>query len=346
MRCARWWRTGTKTAAWPRSAPRWRCCPASVSAHDRGLPGAVAMIDPGRLKTRLLICRRRSKADDGQGGVTRDYDDVATVWAAVIAAAGRARRREPMPTAPPCGGASCCAGIGADAAASPGRRRKNLSHRLDPRDRDGRIVEIDGAARGLISASACVRGDNAVSLFEGDSMSSAYVALRAAMHDALTADSALARHSAARTSMTCRRAMRRFLTSRSARRASPMRRATAATDAGAPADAACVVAAGRPQGGAYHRRRAAAALDDAPLAPAGHRLVNLRFALADIRREADGRTYHALVRFRAVTEPGTEGEPHGRAKRQGSAAEDRRRHDLRHRRGIAQPQDRIQCRDW
>jgi hypothetical protein len=44
------------------------------------------------------------------------------------------------------------------------------------------------------------------------------------------------------------------------------------------------------------------ALDDAPLAPAGHRLVNLRFAIADIRREADG-IYHALVKFRAVTEP-------------------------------------------
>lgn len=45
------------------------------------------------------------------------------------------------------------------------------------------------------------------------------------------------------------------------------------------------------------------ALDDAPLNPGGHRLVNLRFSLADIRREADGRTYHAIVRFRAVTEP-------------------------------------------
>jgi hypothetical protein len=45
------------------------------------------------------------------------------------------------------------------------------------------------------------------------------------------------------------------------------------------------------------------ALDDAPLAPVGHHLVNLRFSLADIRREADGRTYHAVVRFRAVTEP-------------------------------------------
>ena len=45
------------------------------------------------------------------------------------------------------------------------------------------------------------------------------------------------------------------------------------------------------------------ALDDAALALDGHRLINLRFALADIRREADGRTYHAAVRFRAVTEP-------------------------------------------
>jgi hypothetical protein len=45
------------------------------------------------------------------------------------------------------------------------------------------------------------------------------------------------------------------------------------------------------------------ALDDAPLALDDHRLVNLRFSLADVRRESDGRTYHALVRFRAVTEP-------------------------------------------
>ncbi|MBV6488045.1 MAG: DUF3168 domain-containing protein [Pseudorhodoplanes sp.] len=45
------------------------------------------------------------------------------------------------------------------------------------------------------------------------------------------------------------------------------------------------------------------ALDDAPLSLDGHQLVNLRFSIADIRREADGRTYHALVRFRAVTEP-------------------------------------------
>ena len=45
------------------------------------------------------------------------------------------------------------------------------------------------------------------------------------------------------------------------------------------------------------------ALDDAPLALAEHHPVNLRFATADVRREADGRTYHALVRFRAMTEP-------------------------------------------
>jgi hypothetical protein len=46
-----------------------------------------------------------------------------------------------------------------------------------------------------------------------------------------------------------------------------------------------------------------AALDDAPLNLTDHHLVNFRFAVADVRREADGRTYHALVRFRAVTEP-------------------------------------------
>ena len=45
------------------------------------------------------------------------------------------------------------------------------------------------------------------------------------------------------------------------------------------------------------------ALDDAALNLADHQLVNFRFSVADVRREADGRTYHALVRFRAVTEP-------------------------------------------
>jgi hypothetical protein len=45
------------------------------------------------------------------------------------------------------------------------------------------------------------------------------------------------------------------------------------------------------------------ALDDAPLTLTDYRLVNLRFSVADVRREADGRTYHALVRFRAMTEP-------------------------------------------
>jgi len=45
------------------------------------------------------------------------------------------------------------------------------------------------------------------------------------------------------------------------------------------------------------------ALDEAPLDLADNHLVNFRFAVADVRREADGRTYHALVRFRAVTQP-------------------------------------------
>ncbi|MEP9379731.1 DUF3168 domain-containing protein [Aquabacter sp. CN5-332] len=45
------------------------------------------------------------------------------------------------------------------------------------------------------------------------------------------------------------------------------------------------------------------ALHDAPLALDGHRLANLRATTAEVRREGDGRTFHALMRFRAVTEP-------------------------------------------
>lgn len=43
-------------------------------------------------------------------------------------------------------------------------------------------------------------------------------------------------------------------------------------------------------------------LHDAPLALEGHRLVNLRLSSAEIRREPGGRSYRALMRFRAVTE--------------------------------------------
>lgn len=45
------------------------------------------------------------------------------------------------------------------------------------------------------------------------------------------------------------------------------------------------------------------ALHDVPLALSGHRLANLRATTAEVRRDGDGRTYHALIRFRAVTEP-------------------------------------------
>jgi hypothetical protein len=45
------------------------------------------------------------------------------------------------------------------------------------------------------------------------------------------------------------------------------------------------------------------ALVDVPLALDGHHLANLRFVVADVRREADGRTYHGIVRLRAMTEP-------------------------------------------
>ena len=45
------------------------------------------------------------------------------------------------------------------------------------------------------------------------------------------------------------------------------------------------------------------AVHDRLLPLAGHRLVNLRHELSEARREADGDTYHGIVRFRAVTEP-------------------------------------------
>jgi hypothetical protein len=46
-----------------------------------------------------------------------------------------------------------------------------------------------------------------------------------------------------------------------------------------------------------------AALHDAALTLAGHRLVNLRHEISDASRQSDGETYHGLIRFRAVTEP-------------------------------------------
>lgn len=50
------------------------------------------MIDPGRLKTRLLI-EAPVEADDGQGGVLRSFSALATVWAAVLPA-GMHHRQE------------------------------------------------------------------------------------------------------------------------------------------------------------------------------------------------------------------------------------------------------------
>jgi hypothetical protein len=46
-----------------------------------------------------------------------------------------------------------------------------------------------------------------------------------------------------------------------------------------------------------------AALHDRPLALTGHRLVNLRHQLSEVRRDPDGATLHGLARFRALTEP-------------------------------------------
>ncbi|MBX9592493.1 MAG: DUF3168 domain-containing protein [Hyphomonadaceae bacterium] len=46
-----------------------------------------------------------------------------------------------------------------------------------------------------------------------------------------------------------------------------------------------------------------AALHDRPLALAGHRLVNLRHEVSETRRDPDGESIRATLRFRAVTEP-------------------------------------------
>jgi hypothetical protein len=43
-------------------------------------------------------------------------------------------------------------------------------------------------------------------------------------------------------------------------------------------------------------------LHDAALTLEENRLVNLRFTLSQVWREADGETYHGLARYRAVTE--------------------------------------------
>jgi hypothetical protein len=44
-------------------------------------------------------------------------------------------------------------------------------------------------------------------------------------------------------------------------------------------------------------------LHDQPLAITGHRLVNLRHELSEVRREPDGESYRGTLRLRAVTEP-------------------------------------------
>jgi hypothetical protein len=46
-----------------------------------------------------------------------------------------------------------------------------------------------------------------------------------------------------------------------------------------------------------------AALDEAALGLADNRLVNLRHQFSDLKRDEDGETWHAVLRFRAVTEP-------------------------------------------
>jgi hypothetical protein len=46
-----------------------------------------------------------------------------------------------------------------------------------------------------------------------------------------------------------------------------------------------------------------ARLDHAALILSGHTLIDLRFAAADYARQSDGKTYRAVLRFSASTEP-------------------------------------------
>lgn len=134
-------------------------------------------------------------------------------------------------------------------------------------------------------------------------MTIANVALRAAIHDALIADSALsaALGGAKIYDEPPRAATFPYVTLGEARLID------ASGDGGATQEHQLTLHAWSRKGG--HREAHVItgallqALDDAPLTLEGQRLVNLRFSIADIRRESDGRTYHALVRFRAITEP-------------------------------------------
>ena len=136
-------------------------------------------------------------------------------------------------------------------------------------------------------------------------MPAATVALRAAIHDALVADGGviLALGGPRIYDAPPRDAAFPYVTLGEARIVD------ISADAGATQEHQLTLHAWSRQGGHKEAHVIAgallSALDDAPLSPDGHRLINLRFAIADIRREADGRTYHALVRFRAVTEPST-----------------------------------------
>ena len=109
----------------------------------------------------------------------------------------------------------------ADAAASLGRRRAALSHRGDPKARRQRFLEIDRTAHRVISASprnARTRHQS----FEGDSIALIHVALRAAIHDALIADSALDRRARRRENLR-RAAARRGVSLCDARRSAHRR---------------------------------------------------------------------------------------------------------------------------
>ena len=107
------------------------------------------MIDPGRLKTRLAI-QAPDETDDGQGGVTRSFTTLATVWASVTPVAVR----------------STDGGIEADAEGAAVRYRiilrsnfiLSLQHRLVDGARIFRLTAIrDAGDRRFIALDAELR---------------------------------------------------------------------------------------------------------------------------------------------------------------------------------------------
>ena len=219
-RSACWSRTGTRTAACSPIRLERRRAADDRRGADRALPDAVAMTAPGDLNRRLLL-EAPVEDDDGAGGVTRALrrgDDAVGAGRAAVGARRRRRRQRRRRRALSASSFARRATSRRATAFQDGARiYRVVAARLSA---DRRFLEID-AEELQTSDSLAPPPDiaNTIRIHAHRFVA----ALRAAVHDALIADGALDRRcSAARKSMTSRRAPRRFPMSRSARRASPI----------------------------------------------------------------------------------------------------------------------------